>query len=151
MRYQVETYGECVHDIEKLMEGQWGTVHAFTDKLDRDINYDRYRMLSDHGYLRAVTVRDDAGVLRGVCVWLLFEDPDHKGTLGANAYHFYIDPEIRGHMAASRLISESEALLRRTGVKMMGICVKNQDEFLPLVKRHGFDRPQTTWYKWIGD
>jgi len=151
MRYQSEPYALCSFDLDAMMAGHWDETEAFNDLAELNVDHDKFTRLDLLGYLLTVTARDADGRLRGVAVWLLFDDPKHKGTRAASAAHFFVHPDARGHMTASRLITESQAILRRIGVKMMGICVKNQDEFMPLVKRHGFDRPQTTWYKWIGD
>lgn len=151
MNYLREPYEFVAMDLEVLMAGHWDITEAFNDHADVQIDHDKFARLDQLGHLVTVTARDDQDRLVGVVVWLIFDDPKHKGTKGASDAHFFVSPEARGHMVGSRLITESERILRSIGVKMVGICVKNQDEFLPLVKRHGFDRPQTTWFKWIGD
>lgn len=151
MHYRIEKYADCSHDVVSLLDGHWHETESFPDKWPVALCHDRFEAVERNGMLVCVTARGDEVAMQGVAVWMVYPDPKHGNDLVATSVFFFVAPDARGAMIGSNLISRSEQLFRRNGVKVMAICVRNRDEFMPLVRRHGFQDPETTWLKWIGD
>jgi hypothetical protein len=85
-------------------------------KIEPDIP--QYLRLDAAGSLLAVTLRDDAGVLKGYALCVLYHSLHHAPVKCANVDSFYVLPDRRAYAAA--LVARMEDEFRALGVVVVG-------------------------------
>lgn len=150
MQIRPERYSDCIDDIMRLAPSHWTEVEWEPEKLPLRINHEFFENADRQGALLTLTAREESKLV-GYVMWIMSVNPKHAGAVVASNEVLYVDPEHRGHLLGPRLLRESEALIRRAGVKVMGICVKSKADFGPMLERGGYQPVETTWLKWIGD
>ena len=125
-----QSWDEC-SEIKKdtcAYHGQRGLA------IDPDI--DQYIYLADHNSLVAMTLRDDAGALRGYALIILYKSLHLKTELCANVDTFYVQPDSR--RAMSRFISQIEDIIRDRGVSIIGWPVTMTGKMYEILQRRGY-------------
>ena len=150
MLIRPERYADCIDDIMGLAPSHWREVEWQPDKLPLRINHEFFENADRLGALLTLTAREGKRLV-GYAMWIVSQNPKHAGALVASNEVLYVDPEYRGHLLGPKLLRESEAMIRRAGVKVMGVCVKTKADFGPMLERGGYQPVETTWLKWIGD
>lgn len=125
-----QSWDEC-SEIKKdtcAYHGQRGLA------IDPDI--DQYMHLADHDSLVAMTLRDDADVLHGYALLILYRSLHLKTELCGNVDTFYVQPEYRRYMP--RFMSEIEDNLRNRGISIIGWPVTMSGGLYEILKRRGY-------------
>jgi len=103
-------------------------------QIDPDI--DQYLYLQEHNSLAAMTLRDDADVLRGYALLILYRSLHLKTELCGNVDTFFVQPEYRKSMP--RFMSAIEETLRERGVSIIGWPVTMTGKLFEILKRRGY-------------
>ena len=125
-----QSWDEC-SEIKKdtcAYHGQRGLA------IDPDI--DQYLYLSDHQSLVAITMRDDAGILRGYALMILYRSLHLKTELCGNVDTFYVQPEHR--RAMPRFMSKIEEVFRERGVSIVCWPVTRTGKLYEILERRGY-------------
>jgi len=72
-----------------------------------------------------------------------------KGTKALSADFIYVDPEHRGKGIAEILLSASEDIARKEGVKIMSLTLKEFDKHDGLVERMGYTHYENVYQRII--
>lgn len=125
-----ESWDEC-SEIKKdtcAYHGQRGLA------IDPDI--DQFLFLADHQSLIAMTLRDEADVLRGYSLVIIYRSLHLKTELCGNVDTFYVQPDHRRSMP--RLMSAIEETLRERGVSIIGWPVTMTGRLYEILQRRGY-------------
>lgn len=125
-----QSWDEC-SEIKKdtcAYHGQRGLA------IDPDI--DQYLYLADHDSLVAMTLRDEANVLRGYALLILYKSLHLKSELCGNVDTFYVQPDYRRSMP--RFISMIEATLRDRDISIIGWPVTKTGKMYEILQRRGY-------------
>lgn len=79
---------------------------------------ERFLLLEDIGSLIYQTLRDDAGVLLGFAMCVLYQSLHHKSIACGNVDSFYIEPEKRGYVRS--FIAQIEVEFSNRNVTVIG-------------------------------
>lgn len=125
-----ESWDEC-SEIKKdtcAYHGQRGLP------IDPDI--EQYLYLAGHHALIAMTLRDEADVLRGYTLLILYRSLHLKTELCGNVDTFYVQPDYRRSMV--RFIHQIAETLRNRGVSIIGWPVSRDGKLYKILKRLGY-------------
>lgn len=125
--YQLERFDHCVMEIRPLGADHYAEVVTHSPgeyALDEEL----YQSIENNGNLRLFTARDQLGILRGYCAFLVNYDPHSHDTLVATEDSIYIEPSFRGN--GRSFIEYQDDYLAHEGINRIY-------RHVPLTSRHG--------------
>lgn len=103
-------------------------------QIDPDIG--QYLHLAAYNSLIAMTLRNDADVLCGYALLILYRSLHLKTELCGNVDTFYVQPNHRCSMP--RFISQIESTFREYGISIIGWPVTMTGKMFEILKRRGY-------------
>lgn len=101
-----------------------------------DPNNAQYLLLQANNCLIAMTLRDEAGVLRGYALLIVYYSLHLQKELCGNVDTFYVQPAYRRYMP--RFMSSVEDTLRSCGVSIVGWPVTASGKLFEILKKRGY-------------
>ena len=149
MIYAQETLAQALTEMKPLFAEHWEEIAWRKDKIALAPDYAAYEALETKGVFKLYTARR-GGALIGYACWFVSPLLHYKTTLCATNDIVYVDPRYRGG-TGMRLVRFSEAELKKLGVQVINLHIKDCLNWGPLAQRAGFERTEANWQKWIGD
>lgn len=149
MIYAQETMAQAQAEMEPLFAQHWEEIAWRKDKIALAPNYAAYAELERKSVLKIYTARKE-GELIGYACWFVSPLLHYSTTLCATNDIVYVNPRYRGG-TGMRLVRFSEAELKKLGVQVLGLHIKDCLNWGPLAERIGYERTEANWHKWIGD
>ena len=120
--------------------------------LDQQIvpHYEKYYELDTQDLLHIVTVRNDNDII-GYYISFLFIHPHYKDHLFATNDILFIHKKYRGSTVAYRMFKFAEKELKKLGVSVMTIHMKNDFPFERLCQSLDMDKHEIVYSKYLGD
>ena len=125
-----QSWDEC-SEIKKdtcAYHGQRGLA------IDPDI--EQYLFLQNNNSLIALTLRDEANILRGYALLILYKSLHLKTEICGNVDTFYVQPKCRRVMP--RFMSKLEDTMRDRGVSIIGWPVTRTGKLYEILERRGY-------------
>lgn len=144
-----ESLKECLEELKPLLEEHYKEVALYQDKIDLAPEYDKYAALEDSGNLHTIVVRDSGKVI-GYYISFIDTHIHYMNTLYAINDVIYLDPEYRHTSVSSDLLEYAEKSLKEIGVSVITLHMKTYLPFEGLAKKHGFDKVEYCYSKYIG-
>ena len=137
-----ESLASVWREIQPLLFEHWREVaiHA-----DIPLTPDRalYEQADKDGKLCIITARVDRALV-GYAVYFVSPNPHYRQSLQAIQDIFFVQPSLRGAFIGTRLIKESDIILKAMGVQLVFHHVKLKHPILGrLLQRRGYH--QTEW------
>lgn len=149
MIYAQETMAQAWAEMKPLFIKHWEEIAWRKDKISLAPDESIYASMEAKGIFKLYTARKE-GKLVGYACWFVSPLLHYKTTLGALNDVIYIDPSCRGKTGI-QLIRFSEVELKKLGVQVLSLHIKECLNWGPLAQRIGFEHTEATWNKWIGD
>ncbi len=99
-------------------------------------NIEQYLAINEAGSLLVLTLRDEAGVLQGYAIAILYRSLHHKVVQCANVDSFYVAPAYRA--VAAVLIAKLEDQFRNLGVVVVGWPTSPEGPLCAVLKTLGY-------------
>lgn len=141
---------DLLSEAEDLLLSHWQEIAIYRDKISLNPDYAHYITLQSKGELRVITARVD-NKLVGYCVFIIGPGPHYKDTLFAENDILYITEEHRKGFNALRMLRFAEVRLKRIGVDVMLLSMKQSHPFHSLCKAMRMDPYEISYSKYIGD
>lgn len=104
--------------------------------LPLDPYLDMYLRLADQGMLISSTLRDEAGILRGYSLAILYRSLHLQTIKCGNIDTFYVEPSYRNSMPG--FMSHIEATLRDAGVSIIAWPVTRAGNLYKILQHRGY-------------
>lgn len=140
---------ELVAEAAPLLEQHYQEIAWCREKIPLDPDYSRYAAGQHSGAIRVFTARQD-GELIGYAVYIVGPHLHYKQTMWAMNDVLFVAEGRRGYRAGSKLIRFAEEAMRLSGVQVIGLHIKDANNWGPLAKFLGYERVETNWLRWIG-
>jgi GNAT superfamily N-acetyltransferase len=134
--------------LAAIVERHWQEVGLHKDKMPLDVDWEKYHVLEDQGFLRLISAR--AGdLLVGYASFLVLPHLHYAQTLHALNDAIYVAPEYRGVgvrliRAAEKMLAEAYVPRRVRIVYHLKTAVEaDRGTFLPLYRRMGYTEFET--------
>ena len=131
-------------DLESLMHAHWEECSIDRQEVPFSPDWQTALRLERDGVLHAFGLFHD-GELVGYAVFEVFQHLHFKTTKHAACSGIYIRPECRKGAAGLKLFVDSEALLKRLGVKKIGYQAPFASNLNKVLEKGGY-RPSETLY-----
>jgi GNAT superfamily N-acetyltransferase len=133
-----ERYSDVLaREFVPLLNWHWQEIANDKDRIPLDVNFEAYKKLDSEGKIVILTARDDKRLI-GYSIFFLVRSPHYKGTLVGMNDVLYLDPEYRRGSAGSRLIAESERVMREMGVVKITWHVKLVNGLQRILEAKGY-------------
>lgn len=146
---QREFVVDVLDEIKPLLEKHYEEIAWRKDKIHLDPNYEAYSLLERRNMLFVFTARF-AGELVGYAVWMVSQNLHYKSVKAAKNDIFYVEPTRRGAMIGKRLITFSEAELKKQGCNVISLHIKKSHNWQGLAEHLGYEHTELNMQKWIG-
>ena len=114
--YQEERFTDLRHEGAHLFAKHWREATADA-AVPLDLDWDRYRLMEDAGFMCTMTVRSAADrSLLGYVVYIIWPHLHYRRLVVAETDSFFVDPAAARGWVGVDLFRRSEALLRQRGV-----------------------------------
>jgi hypothetical protein len=150
MIFNKECLANVQEELEPLLKEHYKEVAMYTDRIDLNVDWDKYYMLESIGALVIYTMREDEGKLVGYNVFFVnnhLHYNDHKYAVNDVVY---IDPAYRHNQNTLDLFIRAEDDLRDSGVSVMTYHMKVYKTFECLMGVLEYDHAEHVYTKFIG-
>lgn len=131
---QVESWSDCVEEMETLFPAHWKELARFQDEIPLKCDRDRYAALEKAGALLLITARM-AGKLIGYFVGFLFPHPHYFGSgLWGMTDMYFVVPEFRNGVGVLLFVAFERELRARGCVQAVTSCKVHEDHSELLLK-----------------
>lgn len=149
MIYAQETMAQAWAEMEPLFVKHYKEIAWHQDKIPLAPDCAAYAELEAKGIWKLYTARRE-GELVGYACWFVSTYLHYNTTRCAQNDVIYVDPSYRGK-TGMQLIRFSETELKKLGVQVLSLHIKECLNWGPLAQRVGFEHTEANWQKWIGD
>lgn len=146
---QIEPFAKIAHELPPLFERHWQELALNKDTIELQPDWQRYYGMDFLGVLKVMTARS-GDMLVGYIFNLITTHLHYRTTLCAEIEMFWLDPSYRGGTFALRWFKDNEAELKRLGVKLVSVGVKNHylsGRVGSIFRRMGYKPVETIWGK----
>lgn len=146
MKFQVEDLDVLFSEGMPLFVRHFAEVSHYQD-IPLSINWDKYYLFEENGFLRVYTARSDEGALIGYMLCIVQTNIRYSSSLQAVQDILFILPERRGF--GMKFIKWCEDRLREDGVQVLYQHTKLDPklDFSPILKRLKYEEVDRLWAK----
>lgn len=137
-------------EVMPYLEAHYREIAWRQDVIPLDVDVERYRAMWEAGKVVIFVARKEDLTLVGYNVYFVIQHLHYKSTLYAMNDVLYVEPSARGAAIAAKMLRAAEDSLRQRGVKVMGLHIKDVQDWGKLAHHLGYERVESTWSKWIG-
>lgn len=147
--YTVESAESVIQEGFNLIKEHWEEIAFYKEEVPLAPDYDKYRQLEESGQLFVVTARDDNDSLVGYSVYIIQQGLHYVSTKFAINDLVFISKEHRKGTAGIRLIKYAEQQLKKEGVEVIVMRVKDNKDFSKMLSFLGYDEMERTFSKYV--
>jgi len=111
-------------------------------------DWERYKILEDHGSFVVYGVRDDS-LLVGYACFIIHRNGHNTDSTAAYQDSIYVKPAYRKKGAGTGLLKYCHAMIKKFGVKEMSQMVLHTMDFSKVLSKMGYRPIGTIWTKEI--
>jgi GNAT superfamily N-acetyltransferase len=150
LTYSVEKIDDCFEELYPLLEMHWEEVALYKDKVEFDIDLERYLLLEEQGIAHTVIARDN-GKIAGYFISFINTHLHYRTTTYALNDVLFLNYPYRHKGIAAELFSFAEKSLKALGVDVIILHMKTDHPFHSLSKHLGYTMAEYTYSKYIGE
>lgn len=144
---QTETFAQVREEAVPLTRAHWDEVEAGLHGAETaPLDAAQYARWEELGMLHISTLRED-GKLAGYAAFALCPCPHRPGVQLAALDGLYLAPEVRGGLAALRLLRQAEGALAARGVGIIQYSSPASRPCDALYRRLGARHTESVWHK----
>lgn len=140
-----------IEEVRPLLEAHYREIAWRQDVIPLDIDVERYKELWEKGHVLVIAAREKDLTLVGYNVYLINQHLHYKSTVYAMNDVLYVTPGRRGYSIALKMLHVAETILKRRFERLvMGLHIKEDHDWGILAARAGYEKNESTWFKYIG-
>jgi GNAT superfamily N-acetyltransferase len=144
----------CLPQLRRLHEAHYRETEGYAT-LPFDPDYERYVKLDEAGSFALFTVRErETARMVGDLMFHVYRSLHSREAVIAREDAFYLAPDARKGLLATRFLRYAAAALKQLGATAMGMSTKAPSggpDLDPLLRRVGFAPVATFYYKPLKD
>jgi GNAT superfamily N-acetyltransferase len=149
MKLAVESFIKNYEELYPLFEEHYHEIAMYQDKIELDVDYDRYKLFEDLESLFTVIARDDNDNIIGYSVYIINTHLHYKSTLVAVNDIIFLDPAYRKGGLGKQMVDFCDAELKKRGVHLITLHMKTFAAFEELAVASGYDKAEYIYTKCI--
>ena len=146
LKIRLETLDSVLEELKPIFEDHYKEIAVYTDKIDLDPDYGKYRELEKLGVLHLVVMRKAEEII-GYCV--LFKQPHlhYQKDVWVSMDILYLKPEFRKAGYGSLLVDFVEGVGELVGASVVLFSTKVKQPFDGLMEAKGYDLIERVYTK----